>query len=273
MQAFLPKFTGIRLLNLHFIKHLFRHYLQATPMDVLHSPFIFRIYQSCIKRQSEDAVIQKMEGLRKKLQSDRTVLHYQDYGAAQKSQTTTVSQIARTHLKPPRLAKILYRLAQYHAPKSVVELGTSLGLSTTYLALGVPMGTRVYTIEGSPEIQQQALKLFEQAGVTERIQSLGGTFDEVLPELLNRFKQLDFVFIDGNHSYEATIRYFKWLKPYLHNDSILIFDDIYWSPGMTRAWEEIKQDAEVSVSVDLFFLGLVYFRKEQAKQHFRLRVN
>ncbi|MFY8189892.1 MAG: class I SAM-dependent methyltransferase, partial [Bacteroidia bacterium] len=92
------------------------------------------------------------------------------------------------------------------------------------------------------------------------------------PDILQKLQSIDLLFIDGNHSYEATLRYFNLCKPYLHNDSLLIFDDIYWSKGMTNAWEEIKADPMVKVSVDLFFIGLVFFRKEQVKENFKLRI-
>jgi predicted O-methyltransferase YrrM len=90
--------------------------------------------------------------------------------------------------------------------------------------------------------------------------------------VLEKIKTLDMLFIDGNHSYDATMRYFEMCKPYLHNQSLIVFDDIYWSKGMTQAWKEIKADPIVTVSIDLFFIGLVFFRKEQVKENFKLRI-
>lgn len=137
--------------------------------------------------------------------------------------------------------------------------------------MGAGKDARIITIEGAPEVYKQANKTFEKLSIS-NIDARCGTFDEVLPNLLSELKQLDLVYIDGNHSEEATLRYFNMVKPLLHNNSLVVFDDIYWSKGMTRAWEAIKADPGVQVTVDLFFLGLVFFRQEQARQHFRLRI-
>ncbi len=80
------------------------------------------------------------------------------------------------------------------------------------------------------------------------------------------------LFIDGNHQKEATLAYFEKLLPTVHNDSVMIFDDIHWSKGMEEAWEIIKQHSEVRVTIDTFQWGLVFFRREQEKEHFVIRV-
>jgi predicted O-methyltransferase YrrM len=80
------------------------------------------------------------------------------------------------------------------------------------------------------------------------------------------------VFVDGNHQKEATLRYFKLCLPKVHENSLLIFDDIYWSRGMKEAWNEIKAHPEVTVTVDLFWIGLVYFRKGQVKEDFVIKL-
>ena len=153
--------------------------------------------------------------------------------------------------------------------QNCLELGTSLGITTQYLALGSNKNKRIHTIEASKEVREIALEGFQN---NKAIQSYLGTFDKVMPNLLKDVKGLDMLFIDGNHSYEATMRYFELSKPYLNNESMLVFDDIYWSKGMTHAWEQIKADPQVKVSIDLFFVGLVFFRKEQVKENFKLRI-
>jgi predicted O-methyltransferase YrrM len=100
---------------------------------------------------------------------------------------------------------------------------------------------------------------------------LVGNFDQILPNLLAQRKQVDFVYIDGNHTKAATLHYFQECLAKAHEGTLLIFDDIYWSKGMEEAWEEIKNHPQVTVTVDLFWIGLVYFKKGQAKEHFKLK--
>jgi predicted O-methyltransferase YrrM len=132
--------------------------------------------------------------------------------------------------------------------------------------------TQQTTIEGAREIAAVATENFKQLGLNKYIQQRTGNFDEVLPDVLKTYEEVDVAFIDGNHRYAPTLYYFEMLLPKIHNNSMLIFDDIYWSKGMTKAWEEIKEHPQVTVTVDLFFIGLVFFRKEQVKEHFKLRI-
>lgn len=258
-------------LNLHFVFNFIRHYLSATLIDVLHSPFVFALYQTCIKRQDAN-LYNSIEQLRSDLKNNPTEIFYTDFGASQKSRKTIVSKLAKQHLKPARIAQILARMAGKYPYQNILELGTSLGISTSYLAQFADANAKIYTIEACEPVREIALQNFKHLGLTNKIQSELGNFDEVLPELLPKIGKLDFFFIDGNHSYEATLRYFEMAKPYLHNDSVIVFDDIYWSKGMTQAWQEIKADPMVRVTVDLFFVGMVFFRKEQVKEAFQLRI-
>ncbi len=259
------------ILNLHFVSNFIRHYLSATLIDVLHSPFIFSLYQTCIKRQNGNDY-KSIEQLRTNLKNNPTALFYSDFGASQKSRKTTVKKLAKQHLKPARIAQILARMASKYPHQTFLELGTSSGITTCYLANFAQANAKIYTIEACEPVRDLAIENFNALGLQDKIQSELGNFDEVLPKLLPQIGKLDFFFIDGNHSYEATLRYFEMAKPFLHNDSVVIFDDIYWSKGMSQAWQAIKADPSVQVSLDLFFVGMVFFRKEQVKEAFQLRI-
>lgn len=268
------------MVNLHFIKHLVQHYWSATRIDVLHSPFIFDLYNRCIKPKTSDAGLDAVMQLRSRLLHDPRMITQQDLGAGSEMASMhqrSIAQFARRHAKPDRIAQVIYRLIDHYRYSRVIELGTSLGISASYEASAIrkhfsAADVQFTTIEGAPEIAAVAGENFRQLGLDAYIEQEVGNFDEVLPHVLNRYAQLDLCFIDGNHRYAPTMQYFRQLLPKVHNNSMLIFDDIYWSPGMTQAWEEIKQHPQVTVTVDLFFIGIVLFRKEQAKEHFKLRI-
>ena len=250
----------------HYLKHFLRHYWVSNFVDVLHSPFVFGLQRQCVEKLPTKE-FEPIEQLRKQLLNNSSVIFYEDFGASNKSRSVKVAELAKKHLKPARIAQILSRLVTYTQSQRILELGTSLGITTAYLAKGASANAQIHTIEASKEVLNITLQ-----NKLPQVQYHLGTFDEVLPNLLPQMGPIDYLFIDGNHSYEATLRYFEMAKPFIHNNTVIVFDDIYCSKGMTQAWEEIKQDPMVKVSVDLFFVGLVFFRKEQVKEHFKLRV-
>jgi predicted O-methyltransferase YrrM len=263
------------MVNWHFIANFIKHYWSATRIDVLHSPFVFDLYNSCIARQITATELLPVEELRKSAQQNQTPITQQDFGALgslNKQRTKSIAYFAKTHAKPTRLAHIIYRMVNKYGYQNCVELGTSLGFTSMCIAKGLPNNTKLITIEGAKEIADVAQQHFSQLNLANKIDLRVGNFNELLPDVINELPQVDFAFIDGNHTYEATINYFNLLLQKTHNDSVLIFDDIYWSKGMTQAWEEIKHHPKVTVTVDLFYIGLVYFRTQQVEEHFKLRV-
>lgn len=239
----------------------------------MHSPFVFRFILSVLNNQAGEAPPREIERLRKVLQQDKRMLKIEDFGAGSrvaKSQQRTVAQLARSALKPKKYAQLLFRLVRVYQPQTILELGTSLGLTTAYLANGHP-AAEVVTIEGSQTIAAVAAQNFATLGL-HKIRQEVGDFDAVLPAVIQQLSSIDLAYVDGNHRYQPTVRYFHQLLPKITNDSILVFDDIHWSQEMEKAWKEIKQHPSVQCTVDIFFLGFVFFRREfKAKQHFTIR--
>ena len=255
-----------------FITDYIKHRLTAKSRHGTHSPFVYKLADEVIYDFTDKSEYKNIEEQRKKLFNDDSIITVTDLGAGShlnKNRTKKVSQIAKNALKSPRLAKLIYRLAKNINPKSAIELGTCLGITTAYLAK-TSADTAVITIEGCPQTAEVAKKNFEDLNL-ENIELHVGNFDMILPDIIAKQPSLDFVYIDGNHRKDATLNYFNWCLPKVNEDSLLIFDDIYWSEGMKEAWAEIKNHPDVTVTVDLFWIGLVYFKKGQAKEHFKLK--
>ncbi|MEZ4903606.1 MAG: class I SAM-dependent methyltransferase [Spirosomataceae bacterium] len=171
------------------------------------------------------------------------------------------------------MARLFYRLIQHFNYHTVFDLGTSLGLTTMYLAQANPKAN-ITTFEGCPETAKVAARNFEQWAIASpplSITIISGNIDETLMPQVAAVQKLDFVFFDANHRYEPTLRYFEQCLQKAHNDSLFIFDDIHWSAEMEAAWAAIKAHPSVTVTIDLFAVGLVFFRKQQPKQDFVLR--
>ncbi|MBI4931171.1 MAG: class I SAM-dependent methyltransferase [Bacteroidetes bacterium] len=249
-----------------FLLKYLKYWFFAKTAHGIHSPFVFELYNEVINKKGNYYSFDKIELLRRKLLISNKEIEVTDLGTG-KSGKRTVSEIAERSAKDKKYCELLFRLAYHFKPNTILELGTSLGISTAYLASANP-NSKVITIEGCPNTANEARKNFQSLSL-ENIESITGNFEDVLYQLPIANCQL--VFFDGNHKKKPTLKYFSQCLESTHNDSIFIFDDIHWSDEMEEALEEIKSHPKVTVTVDLFFLGLVFFRKGQVKENFIIR--
>lgn len=237
----------------------------------VHSPFVYRLVTEVIDAKESFPEQQPIEALRNSLRKDERMLEIEDQGAGSrvmKGRKRKVKDIARYSLKSKKYAFLLYRIVKYFQPENILELGTSFGITTLYMAAAQQHG-RITTIEGNSKVAEIAAGSFDSMDRRD-IVLINDSFENALPRYLEK-NSPDLVFFDGNHSRESTLTYFRQCLQKIRNDSVFIFDDIYWSEGMKEAWKEIKEQEEVRVTVDLFFMGLVFFRKEQEKEHFKIK--
>ncbi|PIY08548.1 MAG: SAM-dependent methyltransferase [Flexibacter sp. CG_4_10_14_3_um_filter_32_15] len=262
---------------LYALKYLY-FYFKAGYQHTVYSPFIYELYTLAIQDKKEYYAFSELENLCQELISDRTQLEVTDFGAGSKIGSNknsfnkrSISEIARHSAITQKKAQLLFRLVEYFKPKTILELGTSLGISTLFMALAADSSkTQIITFEGCPQIAEKAKENFEELE-QENIEIIVGNIDKTLPKTLISLTSLDFIFLDANHRYEPTLNYFNQILEKCHNDTVIILDDIHWSEGMEKAWKEIIKHEKVTVSIDLFQLGLIFLRKEQPKQHFDLR--
>lgn len=261
------------MFNIRFALDYLRYRLKAKTRHGLHSPFVYRLVDNVIYDFHAKKVYPEVEGIRQGLLNDDRLITITDLGAGShvnNDRRKRIGDIAKNALKPPKLAQLLYRLVADQQPENIIELGTCLGTTSIYLQKAAP-NAKVYTLEGCPETANIAKESFAKAGLND-IELITGNFDNTLPGVIDRLDKLDFVFVDGNHQKDATLKYFEWCLPKVHDETLLIFDDIYWSEGMKEAWAEIKAHPQVTVTVDLFWIGLVYFRKGQVKEDFLIKI-
>lgn len=209
------------------------------------------------------------EKLRSRLLRDKRVIREEEHGSRKSHRQRTVREVARRSMSSPKLSGIYCRIVNHTRAKTVLELGTSLGINTLYLA--EPAGVQVTTFEGSPAIADMASLTFEFAGA-KNIRLIRGSIDSTLPEHLHSVRRLDFVLVDANHRYKPTVKYFDALLPKIQQTSVVVIDDIHYSPEMKRAWDLIRNHKLVYASADLFWCGLLFFDPSLNKQHVILQV-
>ena len=242
----------------------------------VHSPFVFNLLTKCFydkKSKPEYAILKKY---RNSLLANNNTIEVNDFGAGSKvfkSNTRVISKIAKTAGISPKRAELLFRITHYFQPDTILEIGTSLGLATSALSLGsrsVGMKAKIITLEGCPETAKQAQLQFQKFNFN-TIRSEITEFSTYLQNCTLNTEHFSLIYFDGNHSKKATLDYFEVLLPTITNETVWIFDDIHWSPEMEEAWKIIKNHPKVTVTIDTFQWGLVFFRREQPKEHFVIR--
>jgi predicted O-methyltransferase YrrM len=254
------------------IKYYLQFLFASKNEHSLHSPFVFELYTKIIQSKTNFPVFESIENLRKKLLKNRSIIEITDFGAGSRIYKTNqreIRQIAKSAEKNPKFGKLLFRLIQYFKPSIIFDLGTSLGITTIYESKAYN-NSQVSTFEGCPATAEIAKENFKELNC-KNIEIIVGNIDETLPNELAKINKLDFAFFDANHRYEPTIRYFELCLEKANEGSIFVFDDIHWSDEMHEAWQVIRNHKEVMISIDLFYVGLVFFRKNQPKQDFVLR--
>ena len=255
----------------HAVISYIRHWLTAVNEHSLHAPFIYGFYTRTLKGQADKSLFSPIEEIRKRLQNSKQRIVVARLGASSKvnnRQARPVAAIARKGVTSPAVSRLLYRIIRDYNHQNIVELGTSFGLNTMYLATNPE--TRVYTFEGCTNTARIARDNFTAAGF-DNVRLIPGNIDQTLPGFCQSFAaKVDLAFIDANHNYAPTINYVEHLLPLCHKNSMIIVDDIYWSPAMTKAWEQLKQLAPVTTTVDLYQLGILIFKPGLKKTHYRL---
>lgn len=258
------------------IKSFFKFLINSTNQHGVHSPFVFDLVTKCFYDKTNYPEYSILKNYRNSLLHNKNTIEVTDFGAGSrvfKSNTRAINQIAKNAGISPKRAELLFRMVRYFKPDSVLEIGTSLGLATSALALGNE-NARITTLEGCPNTMAIAKNQLQLQNLN-NVEFHNTEFSSFLKNCISvdwtKDQSYSLIYFDGNHSKQATLDYFELLLPTITNDSVWIFDDIHWSTGMEEAWEIIKSHPKVKVTIDTFQWGIVFFRSEQEKEHFTIR--
>jgi len=241
-------------------------------MHGIHSPFVFDLVRKCFYDETNYPEYSILKDYRNSLLQNKETIEVTDFGAGSKvfkSNTREISKIAKTAGITSKNAELLFRISKYFQPEKVLEIGTSLGLATSALTLG-NKNSEIITLEGCAETSKVAQQQFKKFGLT-NIDPIITEFTDYLNSPNLKSEIINLIYIDGNHQKEATLQYFDLLLPTITNDTVWIFDDIHWSSDMESAWKTIKKNPKVTVTIDTFQWGFVFFRREQKKEDFVIR--
>jgi len=249
------------------VRAFLRYRRRAISKHGVHSPFVFELITKTLPAKKGNREHYMAEDWRESCIASSETIEVKDLGTGI-SGPRSIASIAKKAGKSPKQGRLLFRLVKRFQPKTILELGTSLGISALYMNQAAPEA-KFITIEGCPETAKKAREQFTnlKAGIEVRT----GNFNAVLTTALADLKTIDFVYIDGNHRKQPTLDYFNQIRQYANNETVFIFDDIHWSLEMEEAWATICADESMHVTIDVFHFGIAFIRKEQVKEHFVLR--
>lgn len=256
---------------MHLLKSYLKFLWNSNNSHGVHSPFVFDLLRKCFYEKNEYTEYTLLKKYRESLLQNKNTIEVTDFGAGSrifKSNIRAINKIAQNAGISGKDARLLFRIVNYFKPKTILEIGTSLGLATSALAFGNPKA-QLTSLEGCPETAKIARQQFDKFDLG--IDSVVSKFESYLQT--EKSGTYDLIYFDGNHSKKATLQYFDSLLSTAHNETVWIFDDIHWSADMEEAWEIIKKHPKVAVTIDTFQWGLVFFRREQEKEHFILRTS
>ena len=261
--------------SLQLAKKFIYYYLNAKngKGHGIHSPFVFDFVKNVLNDRKKYDCYKVIEPLRNELLNDSSIIGIEDFGAGSAVipfKNRKVSAIAASSLKKRKFAQLLFRIVKYYHPETILELGTSFGVTTCYLACS-NADSKIFTLEGSKSIGRFAEANFKKLKL-KNIELIQDSFERSFPQILDKIKNIDLFFVDGNHRRNPTLAYFHEGLKKANPSSIFIFDDIHWSVEMEEAWKQIKAHSSVTLTIDLFFIGLVFFNPDfKVKQDFLIR--
>lgn len=265
--------------QIHRILSYIRHRLTAwnTTGEGIHSPYLFHLVRFVMRDENSFYCFADIERRRALMKACADELEVVDFGSAGSPEgiliRRRVCDIARVQLERPKIGQLLFRIVNFMGqerkrPLEIAELGTSLGVTTAYLA-SADSRNRVMTFEGSEAVLKVAQGNWRALKI-ENIEWLQGNIDDTLYKYAR--ERLDLAYMDANHTYEATMRYADYLLPRMDEKGIIAIDDIHYSEGMERAWAELKRDPRVTTSMDLYDLGLLFVDPHYLKRHYIIKL-
>lgn len=258
------------MIDFSILRKALHFYFKAITHHQTPSPFAAEFIKEVLRNKRNYYSLGKIIALRERMKQDQRIIHHTDFGAGSKMGTKekSVMSFVKSSASTKYKGEVLFNLARYTKAETILELGTNVGLGAAYLA-SANSHARVESIEGCPQLTEVARHALSIIKIN-NVNITSGKFSEELKPICEKLEKIDLAFIDGDHSYQGTLSYYNTIKPYLHDQSIVVFDDIYWSDGMSKAWTEIKNKSEVVLSIDVFRLGIVFFNPKLDKEELTL---
>ena len=247
-----------------------KYQLHAKKRQGIHSPFVYELADQALRAKVPQEVKKVLFSFDQVQANNDQLIDFEDFGVGSKhlGRERKVNEIHRLS-SSKKYGDLLYRLTKHYQPKSMLELGTSLGRGTLAMHLGNPKG-RIITVEGCAPIAQIAqINVQHHALIPDQISVINQTFSDFILELEPQI--FDLIYIDGHHDGEALLKYCNALENMIHDQSMVILDDIRWSESMFNAWKTLCKSHSFNVSIDFFRMGMLVKRTGQRKEHFVLR--
>ena len=226
------------------------------------NPTLLKVVDSLLKVDKDDftptdrAAFARVEAHRKRLLASNEVVDYRVFGS---NNTELIKNVCAKATSPATWARLIYTLAKELPAKKVLEIGTNLGVSGSYLleAMRSTEGSHLVTMDGMPRYVEISREAFLTIVPEARFETIVGRYEDTFDAMVARHEGFDLLFIDGNHQRDPTVEYFLKLLSRATRPSLWVFDDIYWTTGMEDAWRTIRHHPQTAYSIDMYKQGIV----------------
>lgn len=251
------------------LREYINYKLNAKGRHGVHSPFVYDFLDKCLRIKAPQNVCKRFKSYKKELRANSSSIAVKDLGAGSKklSSQRRIKDIAKVSGTNKKYGKLLFKISSYYQPKTILELGTSLGLGTFMLANGSPNST-IISVEGCPETSSIAKGMLDKY----QTQNVDYVVSDFVSYLKNyKGSKFDIIFIDGDHRGDRLLELLELLNAHIHQETLIILDDVRWNNDMLNAWNQIVLEKRYHLSIDLFRMGIVMPRHHQEKEHFMIR--
>lgn len=254
---------------LKYIQHLF--YRGHRKGHGIHSPYVFEFVNGVVFNAKQWQVPEQPLRVHKVMRKDCSLIPRNEPPGeiANENDTRSISSFIKKASVSFKYGALLYRISRWFEADSVVELGSGLGISTAYLRAGSPK-TTFHSVEGGRIRALLAAQVIYRSKL-EKVNIHQGDIGEELPGILMDASDRLLAYVDGNHHYKPTLTYLELLVKHAGEEAIIIMDDIYWSKGMQKAWQEVISWPEVQVSIDLFHMGILLINSDLNKANLKIK--
>lgn len=232
----------------------------------VHSPFVFNLITKVINERCSYYSFYDIELLRKQLLFREQEIVYPDRQQKGRVRRRTIGEIVAREAIKPKHGALLFRLANYFKSKKILQLGPSMGLSTLYLTSYAP-DLDCIALENVPEFATIARMAFEKEGKNP-VDLRTGAYTELLPKALEDMESPDFIFFNTLYEQHNNVWLFNECMKHVHEDTVFVLEGIKASRKMRELWQDICARPDVTVTIDLYSMGIVFFNKRLHKRDY-----
>jgi len=226
----------------------------------VHSPFVYDLITNVIEEKSDFYAFSDISIAQLQLLQNEHVIQYGRKRIA-------VKEALKRFGITTKEGKFLFRLTNHYKPHTILSIGSSMGLAPLCLTrYNATVQCIILEYEQDiAEIAKQILNKEKNTALNIKI----GAYHELLPESIVQLQRIDCVFIGKDVGVNDWDTVFEQCEPFIHDSTFFVLAGIRSSTDKQNYWMQYRQHPSVTIAVDLFDMGLLFFQPKLHKQVYK----